>query len=74
MTRPPYTATDWALAISALLTAALDLAAMFAPMPVDPSLRGTIVTALSVLVGMVIVSFTGHRAAKHVAFLLHRKP
>lgn len=70
MKPPPYTNTDWGLALSTALTAVADLASMFVPLPIDRGTRSLIITALSAILGTLIVSFTGHRAAKHVVHAL----
>jgi hypothetical protein len=71
MTRPAYTATDVGAIIAAILTAACDAVAMFAPqlMPVDRSTRDTIIVMMSGLLGTIAVSFMTARAIKHAAQL-----
>lgn len=68
-TRPPYTATDYAAALTAFLVALCDALALFAPqaMPFDKATRDVAIQMLSALLGTIIVAFLGHRAIKHAA-------
>lgn len=67
MTQPPYTPTDYGVVIASLLTAGLNLAAMFGVVHLDAVTRSLVVNALSGILGVLVASFVGHRAVKHAA-------